>query len=832
MATSGARLADGTPALTLDDSYIHLQYAWQTAQGHFLQYNTGDAPSTGATSLLYMLLLAGGFVLGISRQAMPAIALISGSTLFIISAALIADLACRLAQQSQCENSTIPAWGVGLLVGVLFAGSGWMAWAYLSGMETGLLIILVIGTLWGVMTHRMAVTAIFASLAALTRPEALLLGIAVLVAEWFVRNLQLNHNQRTQGLLWALMPLVAAAIPFGINYALTGTFGSTGLQAKWLLTLIPFYPAQIGSIIVGNISEITFRLLGGLSSDYHWHAFPLTQLLAAVGAVLMWRSGDPNAQRLALACLLWAVLGIGATATLQTAIWHHYRYQMPFYPAMLLPFAIALAWVAERTTGWLGQQSLIPVRAGLGLVVAIWCGYSLLDFRAVYVLDTSTIVMMQTKLAEWIRQNIPPGERIAAHDVGAIRYFGEHDTIDVVGLTTPLMASSYRNGPGASFEALESAQPEYYAIYPDTAPPYFPEWTDELIGEELYRVSLDPFSPYVSATGIQVITQPDWSSASLADSPHQPDILDRLERWMLVDTLDVADLVSEEAHDYHWSNSGEPSGFPSDVRKLVYRADPSVELADGGRLMTGSESFVVASHPGETLLLVGRFHQTSDMVLRVTINEHDAGLWKLPAIPGEWLESAFPVSANLISGDRTSVKIAVEEMLDPTPQARFSPYYYWIYQGGEVFRPPPQSVVASNVIFGEDIRLVGFDLPNRILKPGDALALTVYWQSITHSRTDLRVFVHLVDPTNPDTLEGIIAQIDAAPRRGTYPFWVWSDGEIVIDKLQIQTSTAIPAGDYLLLIGIYDSATGQRLTLSGEDNFGADRLLLQSITFK
>ena len=61
MLSYGAATADGVPALALDDAYIHLQYGWQAGHGHFLQYNTGDPPSTGPTSLLYMLLLAGGF---------------------------------------------------------------------------------------------------------------------------------------------------------------------------------------------------------------------------------------------------------------------------------------------------------------------------------------------------------------------------------------------------------------------------------------------------------------------------------------------------------------------------------------------------------------------------------------------------------------------------------------------------------------------------------------------------------------------------------------------------------------------------------------------------
>ncbi len=112
--SQGARLADGSAVLPLDDAYIHLQYGWQASQGHFLQYNTGDTPTTGATSLLYLLLLAGGFALGIARTAMPDVMRGLGLILFPLAAALLADTARRLAERHTLPG---PAWAVGLVSG-------------------------------------------------------------------------------------------------------------------------------------------------------------------------------------------------------------------------------------------------------------------------------------------------------------------------------------------------------------------------------------------------------------------------------------------------------------------------------------------------------------------------------------------------------------------------------------------------------------------------------------------------------------------------------------------------------------------------------------------
>ena len=127
---AGARTPNGAPVLPLDDAYIHLQYAWQASRGQFMQYNPGDTPTSGATGLLYVLLLALGFLAGIGKDAMLSV-----------------------------------------------------VWSFLSGMETGLLVALVIIALWAQVTRRFAIMAASSALAALTRPEAALLPLAIVVAE-------------------------------------------------------------------------------------------------------------------------------------------------------------------------------------------------------------------------------------------------------------------------------------------------------------------------------------------------------------------------------------------------------------------------------------------------------------------------------------------------------------------------------------------------------------------------------------------------------------------------------------------------------------------------
>jgi hypothetical protein len=425
--------------------------------------------------------------------------------------------------------------------------------------------------------------------------------------------------------------------------------------------------------------------------------------------------------------------------------------------------------------------------------------------------------------------NLPEDALVAVHDVGTLAYYGERRTLDVIGLTSPGMATNYRNGPGAIYESLRKARPDYYAIYPDTAPPYFSDLNAGLMGAELFRVSPEVFSPYNSATNVQLVTQPDWSLIGQAAMPHQPDVAARLEGWALIDTLDLADLDSEHAHNYQWFNNGTPAGFPSDARLMSYRLNPEITLADGGRLMTGGESFDIKTTPGQPLMLVVRAHQNTDVSLRVSVDGKEAGLWQLPSVPGQWLESTFVIPAEMIRGDQTHITITVEEMFNAGVDSRYSPFHYWAYQGGTLPVNDPEPATASSASFGDAVRLIGWDMGDDNPQVGSLLEVTLHWQAVTPPHASLRVFVHLVDPSRADVAEGILAQADSAPRNGTYPFWVWADQEIVSETMLLQLPPDLQPGEYLLLVGIYDEATGQRLPIVNEADFGSNRLLLMRV---
>ncbi|MCS6801399.1 MAG: hypothetical protein RMM58_02900 [Chloroflexota bacterium] len=117
---------------------------------------------------------------------------------------------------------------------------------------------------------------------------------------------------------------------------------------------------------------------------------------------------------------------------------------------------------------------------------------------------------------------------------------------------------------------------------------------------------------------------------------------------------------------------------------------------------------------------------------------------------------------------------------------------------------------------GEAIRLVGVTTRPAPsggvirLAPGAALALDLVWEAKAVPPLDYTVFVQLLD-------EGgrVAAQHDGQPQGGHYPTSAWAPGDRIGETV---TLNAPPPGEYRLIVGMYDLATGARLP-AGETDF-------------
>jgi hypothetical protein len=136
----------------------------------------------------------------------------------------------------------------------------------------------------------------------------------------------------------------------------------------------------------------------------------------------------------------------------------------------------------------------------------------------------------------------------------------------------------------------------------------------------------------------------------------------------------------------------------------------------------------------------------------------------------------------------------------------------------------PEGAVRFDAEFGGQIRLLGAVTGEDTVRPGDVLALTLYWEAVEPVAGDYTVFVHLLGQN-----ERVIAQRDAPPGLGARPTSGWKPGQAVTDPYLLALPEAAYTPDQAVWeVGLYDARTGQRLrTADGGDQcrFGAITVL-------
>jgi hypothetical protein len=829
--------------MPLDDTYIHFQYARQMAQGHPLVYHDGDPATSGGTSLIYPPLLAVGVVLGFGGWALAYWALALGVLFFFGSVWLVYLIARNNPFVPEQHNQERHA----LALALVFALSGPFIWAALSGMETALFVFVVLLALYLFQQGRFRLAVLAGVLMTLTRPEGLILA-GIMVGVLAVRKIEPQRRTGRGGFLkeeknqfttegtestekstaraeksgfwvWLALPLLAGLVQPAINWAATGSVSSSGMVAKSQLynTSVPFQDR------VWNILKFLWRmwqeLITGNSADFgRLTPFLLAALVVitlGAFAVPLWqkrRDGVP------LLILLWMLALSAGVATLDTAFWQFRRYQLPI---MALMFPVA-AWGTAPFGDYLVQRfRWRGLRWALPGIFLISSALTTLAFADNYAGNVRVVRDQQVPMARWVKANMPEGARVGAHDVGLMGYFSGHPLYDVVGLTTPGPAESWRQGPGAIYEYMAGSvyRPDYFAIYPGVQGLSYLRDAG-VMGEVLAEFPVEfPKHNVASAADYQAVYAADWSTTRDQEQVAQTTTLDEIAGMELVDQIDVANLDSEAAHDYRWWQDGTPSGFVTEVYKNVYQACGLEDQADcwatdGGRVLTGGEEFTIKTIPGEDLLLVTRVHGRDSVPLIISIGDERLAYRVQPAVPGRWLEVVTLIEGQHITSQKTRIRIAASGGV-------YSPYTHWAYRGTFTVRDVPEPVA----LFDSSVRLVNYEV-NRA--PG-RVEVTLTWAGPAPDTGDGVVFVHLYNQDDIHTEP--VAQAVARPGGGALPPGNWLPGEIIRDTYTLPDD--LPPGTYEVAVGIFDARTGERYpvqsdTLIVDDN----RLLIGEITIQ
>ena len=109
--------------------------------------------------------------------------------------------------------------------------------------------------------------------------------------------------------------------------------------------------------------------------------------------------------------------------------------------------------------------------------------------------------------------------------------------------------------------------------------------------------------------------------------------------------------------------------------------------------------------------------------------------------------------------------------------------------------------------FGGMVRLLGYEVEEGEVAPGDHVTVTLNWESLAQMREDYSVFVHLVAANDL-----IIGQRDMYPGQGNYPTTLWKPGDRIADTYVVSVSpTALTPAEAEVRVGLYSLSTGARL---------------------
>ncbi|MBI2620160.1 MAG: tetratricopeptide repeat protein [Ignavibacteriales bacterium] len=405
----------------LDDPWIHLQFAKNLHQYGSFSYYQDEMVTSGSTAPLYTLLLAAGFFFTNNE-------LILSYVLGILFSLLAVVYFYRLLE-ILFPTKTLYAFA-GTLLLVLEPR---LQWAGLSGMETSLFIFLILATSYYWMKRAPVATGLFGGMLLWTRPEAIILFVAlgadlVLARIAVSREGKKTESSRAGTLQW-LFPTLAVLGALGAGYVLFNYLLSGSLLPNTYAAKVKYY-AHGGGMYPSRVLQFL--------SDGHLIVF---SVLAAAGIAQTVTSVIRRRPAIILVPLLFSVGMFLAYWIKLPYLYQNGRYLIPILPFILLLGLVGMDWlltVAGRTIR-LGEQQ----RKALTVVLFLYLGIHFLvgswESRALYQDFCKYISDRQVRTALWIRDHLPGNAVVATHDVGAVAYYSERRIVDMVGLISPEM---------------------------------------------------------------------------------------------------------------------------------------------------------------------------------------------------------------------------------------------------------------------------------------------------------------------------------------------------------------------------------------------------------
>lgn len=420
----------------LDDAWIHQTYARNLVQRGEWAFVRG-VPSAGSTSPLWSLLQSGGHALGLQPVLWSA----------LLGAALLVGLGV-LAGRWWRTRSGAPA-ALIALVGLVIVSEWHLLWAALSGMEILALALVALAALSALERPvvRWGRLGALIGLGLWLRPDALSL---LLPAGWVLLFQERSWRARARSGFTLAAGLGAFILPYLLfNQALSGTLWPTTFYAKQteyqILTDAPLL-ARLGAQFLQPFVGVGAALGPGI--------------LISLAQRLRFRQWSK------LAPLIWVGGFLTAYALRLPVTYQHGRYAMPVIPVLLVLGLEGLYRAAKPLADEFWPRTLS--RAWVLVVGVSALAFAGLGARA-YSTDVAIIETEMVRSAHWVNSHTEPEALIAAHDIGALGYYGERRILDLAGLVSPEVIGFMRDEAALAVH-LDRRGADYLMTFPGWYP--------------------------------------------------------------------------------------------------------------------------------------------------------------------------------------------------------------------------------------------------------------------------------------------------------------------------------------------------------------------------
>ncbi len=560
----GLSRTGGSWPVPLDDVYIYFNFARSWALGHPFEWIPGNGYSSGCTAVLYPVLLAPGYALGLRGTAL-------GGFAAALAVGLLFDL-CR-SLRALVKHHGASWWFAPLVMAIPL-----LDYAWLSGMETALLgavlgrCLLSAQRAWQAPPHRRGtkqlVAGLWLALLVLTRPEAITLALPLGAAIVYgARSLSTAASAAR-----AFGPWVAAlGTQALVNRFLTGEWASAGAVRK-LIWSAPFMDEKAGALeFLKNLIVVHNQALDRALGPGLWGmALPS---LALLGIALR------RNRQLALVLVLASGGYLALVCSNHAARFQNLRYATPVLAMLVLGGIVGLAAMLRRRRWRL-------VGAALALVAIVAPLGQFPRQTAHFAQASANILAQQGEVARRLARRQPLPRRVFINDAGLIPYLSGLHALDGLGLggfqRLPFARASL-NGPPAVIELIERLPPEQR---PDVLAVYTKWWPGlvDVFGRKIDEVAIT--DNVVCGSEVKTIYRADWSSLGPAPSSSSGS-----SSVQVLDELDVADLVAERAHDYEYPKP-EGGWTVGEQYRLASHGDFPIEHGPAGSLRWDAGRFI------------------------------------------------------------------------------------------------------------------------------------------------------------------------------------------------------------------------------------------------